>query len=464
MNKATSQQPSRFLPYLVAAAFFMQLLDATILNTALPGIARDFNCDPLKLHSVVIAYVLTVAVLIPASGWISDWLGSRKVFLGSLIFFSLGSLLCAASDSVGMLTVSRIFQGIGGAFLMPVGRLVILRAYPRKDFVRVMSLVTMPGLMGPLMGPLLGGFFVEYLSWHWIFLINIPVGALGIWATLRWMPNLFAVEKKPFDWVGFLLFALAAVSISLSLEGKASGDPSQGRMFFLMATGGLCLFTYWTRTKKVKAPLFSRDLFKTTTFAIGIVGNLVARIGGGAMPYLMPLFFQVVLGYSAFKSGLSMLPLALCSIAVKPLINPVLERFGYKYVMVINTVVLGVLVGCFSFIHPGIPEWVLIVLLSVLGMANSMQFTCMNTLTLVDLPPKDTSSGNSLLSVIMQFAISFSIAVATMLLDEFMGGGVKDSPVVMRAFHLTFLVVAVFSTLSAVIFAQVPKEKGRRAS
>lgn len=441
----------------------MQLLDATILNTALPGIAKDFGCDPLKLHSVVIAYILTVAVLIPASGWVSDWLGSRKVFLMSLVFFSLGSVICALSTSVEMLTVSRIIQGVGGAFLMPVGRLVILRSYPRHEFVRVMSLVTMPGLLGPLMGPLLGGFMVEYMSWHWIFLINIPVGIIGIWAALRWMPDLFAVEKGAFDWTGYFLFALAAVLISLSLEGKASGDPSQGRMFFLIGAGGLCLFTYWVRSKRVKAPLFSRNLFKTTNFAIGIVGNLVARVGGGAMPYLMPLFFQVVLGYSAFKSGLSMLPLALFSIGVKPLITPLLEKFGYKYVMVVNTVLIGVVIGCFSFINPGAPGWILYVLLSVMGMANSLQFTCMNTLTLIDLPPRDTSSGNSLLSVVMQFAISFSIAIATMLLDEFMGPELKPSrEVIENAFHYTFIVVAVFSSLSAVVFAQVSKEKGRK--
>lgn len=456
--------PSKYLPYLVSAAFFMQLLDATILNTALPSIARDFGTDPLKLHSVVIAYVLTVAVLIPASGWISDWLGSRRVFIGSMILFTIGSVFCAASVSVDMLIVSRIIQGIGGAFLMPVGRLIILRSYPRNQFVRVMSLVTMPGLLGPLMGPLLGGFLVQYLSWHWIFLINIPVGILGVWAGHKCLPNLFAVEKQRFDTVGFILFSLSALLFSLSLETTGTASPPRGRMIFMLCAAALCLFTYWMRSRKVEAPLFSTKLFQTTTFAIGIVGNLVARIGGGAMPYLMPLFFQVVLGYSAFKSGLSMLPLALCSIAAKPMITPLLERFGYKLIMVINTVILGGLIMCFSLINPGAPEWWLLILLSAMGLANSIQFTCMNTLTLVDLPQKYASSGNSLLSVVMQFAVSFSIAIATMLLDEFMdksdlpgAGAVKD------AFHYTFVAIGLFSLLSAIIFAQIPRDKGRKA-
>lgn len=239
----TSSRSLRYLPFLVASAFFMQMLDATILNTAIPTIARSFHTHPLQLHSLVTAYMLTVCVLIPASGWVSDKLGSRHTFLFAISLFTFGSLLCALSTSVAMMTACRVVQGIGGAFLMPVGRLVILRSYPRSMFVNVLNIVTIPALLGPLLGPVLGGIIVQYISWHWIFLINIPVGLAGLWATRKLMPDLKAVKEQKFDWPGFLFFSASALLITMSLSTEG-GSPDKTRMGILLTAGILFQTVY----------------------------------------------------------------------------------------------------------------------------------------------------------------------------------------------------------------------------
>lgn len=463
MHKLSASPHSlRYLPFLVATAFFMQMLDATILNTAIPSIARSFHSHPLQLHSLVTAYMLTVCVLIPASGWISDKLGSRRVFLFALALFSFGSLLCALSTSIPMMTACRVIQGIGGAFLMPVGRLVILRAYPRSMFVKVLNIVTIPALLGPLLGPVLGGIIVQYATWHWIFLINIPVGVAGIWATWFLMPDLKAVRERKFDWLGFLLFSSSAVLITMGLSTE-NGTP-RGISPALLATAGVALqLLYWLLAFCSKAPLFSPSLFRIKNFAIGIAGNIVCRLGGSCLPYMIPLFFQVVLGYSALKAGLSLVPLAISNLLAKTVATQLLKQFGYRNIMVVNTLLIGLLLTGFYLIVPGTGEPALLAMLALLGAANSIQFTCMNTLTLIDLPNEDASSGNSLLSMIMQLSIAISIAAASLLLNAFGGHTHTNAHDVQVAFHATFITIGIIAATSSLIFALVDKDKGKGA-
>lgn len=455
----TSSKALRYLPFLVASAFFMQMLDATILNTAIPTIARSFNSHPLQLHSLVTAYMLTVCVLMPASGWISDKLGSRRTFLLAISVFSVGSLLCALSASVTMMTVCRVIQGIGGAFLMPVGRLVILRSYPRSMFVNVLNIVTIPALLGPLLGPVLGGIIVQYASWHWIFLINIPVGMAGLWATWKLMPDLKAVREQKFDWPGFFLFSSSAVLATMGLS-SAGGITDKPRMVILTSAGGILQLLYWVLAFRSKAPIFSPALFRIRNFAIGIAGNIVCRLGGSCLPYLMPLFFQVVLGYSALQSGMSLIPLALSNLLAKTVAPRLLGKFGYRNIMVVNTFTIGALLASFHFVGPGTHELILLGMLALLGGANSIQFTCMNTLTLIDLPNADASSGNSLLSTIMQLSIAVSIAAASLLLDSFGGHSATSGKAVETAFHTTFATIGAIAAASSFIFALVDKDKG----
>ncbi|WP_409285042.1 MFS transporter, partial [Pseudomonas protegens] len=295
---------ARWLPWVVAIAFFMQSLDGTILNTALPAMAQDLAEDPLRMQGVIIAYMLTVALLIPASGWIADRFGTKKIFFGAILLFSIGSLLCALSNTLSQLIGARVIQGLGGALMLPVGRLVVLRAYPRSELVRIMGFITIPGLLGPLIGPTMGGWMVQYLTWHWIFLINLPVGAVGCYAVWRFIPDLRGSERTRFDGLGFVLFGAAMVLITIAMEGLGELHLPHLRVMLLLFGGLACLAAYWLRAGHVDNPLFAPSLFKVRTFTVRIVRNLFARLGSGSLLFLVPLLQQVALGSSPFPSGM----------------------------------------------------------------------------------------------------------------------------------------------------------------
>ncbi len=453
---------ARLLPWLVAIAFFMQALDGTILNTALPSMARSLDEDPLRMQGVVIAYLLTVALLIPSSGWIADRFGTRRVFLCAIFLFSFGSLLCALSPSLGPLVGARVVQGIGGALMMPVGRLVILRVYPRTELVRMLSFVTIPGLLGPLAGPTLGGWLVEYASWHWIFLINLPVGLVGCIVALRLMPDLHGVRATRFDTIGFLLFGGAMVLISIALEGLGELHLPHVRVVLLLVGGLVLLAAYWLRALRIDKPLFPPSLFATRTFAVGILGNLFARLGSGALPFLTPLLLQVGLGYSPSRAGMTMIPLALAAMVAKPLAEPLLDLFGYRKLLVSNTLLLGCVIAGLGLVDQDTPYALAAGAVgSLLGGINSLQFTAMNTLTLIDLRDDNASGGNSLLSVVMQLSIGMGIACAAALLGGFTGDQESVQGDVLSAFHATYFSVGILSMLAAAIFFQLNAEDGR---
>ncbi|HEY9237906.1 MAG TPA: multidrug transporter subunit MdtD, partial [Burkholderiaceae bacterium] len=400
------------LPWVVAIAFFMQTLDGTILNTALPTMAKDLGESPLRMQSIVIAYMLTVALFIPASGWLADRFGTQRTFLAAIVLFSLGSLLCALSPTLPWLVASRVVQGVGGALLLPVGRLTILRAYPRSELLKVLSFVTIPGLVGPLLGPPLGGWLVEVASWHWVFLINLPVGLVGVFAALRYMPDLRGALGQKFDWAGFVLFSLGLVAVTLGLQGLGEHTIS-APVSILLVIGGLAAMTaYWVHAARAPTPLFSLTLFQIPTFSVGILGNLFARLGSGAMPFLTPLFLQIGLGYSPSAAGLTMVPTVLGAMLIKFVAERVIGRFGYRPVLVVNTLLLGAFIAGFAAVDRDTPHAAILVYLALFGICNSMQFTAMNTLTLGGLDDARASGGNSLLSVVMQLSMSLGVAAA----------------------------------------------------
>ncbi|MBD1600803.1 multidrug transporter subunit MdtD [Pseudomonas typographi] len=453
---------ARWLPWVIAIAFFMQSLDATILNTALPAMAGDLAENPLRMQSVVISYMLTVALLMPASGWIADRFGTKQVFVAAIGLFTFGSLLCAVSPNLTVLVCSRVLQGFGGALLVPVGRLVVLRAYPRSELVRILSFITVPGLLGPLIGPTLGGWMVEYLSWHWIFLINLPVGALGCWAVKRVLPDLRG-ERTPFDGQGFALFGAAMVLITIALEGLGELHLSHLRVILLLFAGFACLAAYWLRAVHDPDPLFKASLFRTRSFAVGILGNLFARLGSGALPFLVPLLLQVALGHSPAEAGMSMIPLAASAMVAKSLARPLIERLGYRMVLTGNTLLLGVLLASMGLVSADTPYWLLLVQLGILGGVNSIQFTAMNTVTLIDLDDVEASSGNSLLSVVAQLSMSLGVACAGALLGGFTSTMSADGvTTVLGAFQLTFLSIGLMAMLAATIFVQLDRDVGRK--
>ena len=449
----------RLLPWVVAIAFFMQTLDGTILNTTLPTMAKDLGESPLRMQSVVIAYMLTVALFIPASGWLADRFGTRRAFLTAIVLFSLGSLLCALSPSLPWLIASRVIQGVGGAMLLPVGRLAILRAYPRSELLKVLSFVTIPGLVGPLVGPPLGGWLVEVATWHWVFLINLPVGVLGAIAALRYMPDLRSANGQRFDWSGFVMFSLGLAMVTLGLQGLGEhwvGAP----LSIMLAMGGLAAMTaYWVHAARTERALFSLTLFQIPTFSIGVLGNLFARLGGGAMPFLTPLFLQLGLGYSPSLAGLTMVPSVVGAMLIKFFAEPVIKRFGYRHVLVLNTLLLGGFIGGFALVDRNTPHLAILGYLGAFGICNSMQFTAMNTLTLGDLDDARASGGNSLLSVVMQLSMSLGVAAAGALLAAF-AVPTPPGPDLMHTFHATYLCMGALSALAAGIFLQLGRREG----
>ncbi|WP_044103220.1 multidrug transporter subunit MdtD, partial [Xanthomonas citri] len=345
------------LLWLVSLAIFMQMLDATIVNTALPSMARSLHESPLQMQSVVFSYALAVAMFIPASGWIADRFGTRRTFLVAIIVFTLGSLLCAAAQQLPQLVAARVVQGIGGAMLLPVGRLAVLKTVARADFLRAMSFIAIPALIGPLVGPTLGGWLVEVASWHWVFLINLPIGVIGFIAALKIMPDHYGDARQRFDLIGYLMLAFGMVALSLALDG-ISELGLRHAFVMLLAIGGLAaLAGYWLHAVSTPAALFPLALFKVASYRIGILGNLFARVGSGSMPFLIPLLLQVGLGMSPMNAGLMMVPVALAGMAAKRAAVKLVGRFGYRRVLMLNTVLVGLAMASFALVDVGQPLW-----------------------------------------------------------------------------------------------------------
>ncbi|MFM6927306.1 MAG: multidrug transporter subunit MdtD [Bdellovibrio sp.] len=462
MTKAAN---SNRLLWLVAIGFFMETLDATIVNTALPSMATSLGESPFLMQSVVIAYSLTIAVLIPASGWVADRFGTRKIFFSALLLFTLGSLCCAVSQTLTQLVISRVLQGIGGAMLMPVGRLAVLRAFPHQEFLRAISFVTIPALIGPLIGPTLGGWLVQFASWHWIFLINIPVGIIGCIATYIDMPDIRGPEKNQFDFAGFFMLSASMVMISFALDGLAELAFQQATILMLVIFGLATLAAYWLHARRYERPLFSLRLFSSQTYSIGLLGNLFARIGSSSMPFLIPLFLQISLGYSPFDAGMTMIPVALAAIYAKRLATPLIIRWGYRQTLVLNTICVGIMMASFALITVEQPKWMRVLQLLLFGTVNSLQFTAMNTLTLKDLETRLASSGNSLFSMVQMLAMSFGVAAAGALLSTFTQhyGPQEGGGLALQAFRATFLCMGLITCSSAWIFWQLPAELADQA-
>ena len=451
----TSRPPRSLRPllWLVAMAIFMQALDTTIVNTALPAIARSLQRSPLQMQAVIFSYSLAMAIVIPASGWLADRFGTRRVFLTAIAGFTAGSLCCALATDVTSLVAARILQGVGGACLLPVGRLAVLRAVPREQFLGAMSFIAIPAMIGPLMGPTLGGWLVGIADWHWIFLINLPIGVVGFCAALKILPDHQGGRAPRFDLPGYLLLAAGMVALALSLDGLSDGG-LPGVAVLLLAIGGLgAILGYWLHAAQVPAPLFPLSLFQVPSFRIGIAGNLFARVGSGAMPMLMPLLLQLHAGLDPMHAGLMMIPMTLAGMASKQVVVPLVTRFGYRTVLVVNTVLVGLAMASFALFDPAASLIVQVLHIAAFGAVNALQFSAMNTITLRGLDDARASAGNSLLSMVMMLANGFGVAVAGSLLAAFSRhqGGVAD------ALQWTFVCVGAVTAVTALLFAQLDR-------
>ncbi|CNF24700.1 MFS transporter [Yersinia kristensenii] len=446
--------------WIVAFGFFMQTLDTTIVNTALPSMAASLGENPLRMQSVIVSYVLTVAVMLPASGWLADKVGVKWVFFSAIILFTLGSLMCAQAGTLNELIASRVIQGIGGAMMVPVGRLTVMKIVPREQYMSAMAFVTLPGQIGPLVGPALGGFLVEYASWHWIFLINLPVGVVGAIATLWLMPN-YTTRTRRFDISGFVMLAIGMATLTLALDGhKGLGLPPLA-IVGLVLCGIVALAGYWWHAKGNHSALFTLRLFNNKSYTLGLIGSMSARVGSGMLPFMTPVFLQIGLGFTPFHAGLMMIPMIIGSMGMKRVIVRVVNRFGYRRGLVSATLLLAVV--SLSLPMMALMGWILLlpVVLFFQGMLNALRFSTMNTFTLKDLPNRLASSGNSLLSMVMQLSMSLGVSTAGILLGVFAHNQVvTNTPATHSAFLYSYICMAIIIALPALIFNRVPPDTG----
>ena len=443
----------KILPLILATAIFMQMLDSTILNTSLPSIAKDLNESPLNMQNAIISYVLTLALFMPISGFLADKFGTKKIFIISLILFSLGSLLCSLAPNLTFLVIARVIQGVGGSLMTPVGKLALIKTFDKSELLKAMNFAIIPALIGPVLGPLIGGYMVDYLSWHWIFLINLPIGILGIVLSVKYMPNYFS-KIIDFDFKGFLFFAAASLLLSISLEWMGNAkNITPVLLVFLM--GFIFIYLYYRHAKKEENPIFPLELFMVRTFRVGFLGNLATRLGISSIPLLIPLMIQIAYGQSAVVSGWIVAPMAITAMFGKSAVIKILNRFGYRKTLMFNTFLIGTLI-CLMAI-PGINTSIywFIPLILVLGFFNSIQFTSMNTISISDLRDSHTSSGNSLISVNQQIAIGFGIAFGLIILKLFEGDTQLIKGNIHNAFRYTFLVMGILTILSGFVFRRL---------
>ena len=450
------QPQYRLLVLLVSIGFFMQALDTTIVNTALPAMASHLKENPLHMHGVVVAYVLSVASCIPLSGWLADRFGLRYVYLSAIIIFTLASLGCGLSNSLHELIFFRVLQGIGGALLLPVGRLSLLKIIPRDQFLAAMSLMSLAGLIGPLIGPTLGGWLVEVASWHWIFLINIPMGILGVLVTFKALPNIVEKTVKRFDHTGVFLLIVAMVGLTLGIDSFSVEGTSHQLAYILLIAGFIASAVYAHHAHTHQNALFRSDLFKHQFYAIGILGNFFARFAGNAIPFLLPLLLQVVFQFEPLETGLMMVPLVLGSLFSKPIVRPLIQHLGYRNVLLINTAAVGLCVMSFTLTTATTPEWLRALHFFIFGTLNSIQFVSMNTYTLKDLPTQHASSGNSFLSMIMMLSMSIGIAFTGALINFYQGHNFHLS--LAEAFNYTLISLGALNIITMLIFWRIPKQ------
>ena len=451
----------QLLPWLVAVAFFMESLDTTILNTAVPVVSKALGVAPLAMRSVLASYTLSLAVFIPISGWMADRFGTRRVFASAIGLFTLGSVLCGISSDIHLLVACRVLQGCGGAMMVPVGRLTLVRTFAKSELIRAMSFVAIPGLIGPMLGPVAGGLIVAYLHWRFIFFVNLPIGLLGLVLVYLKLPDYREADVKPLDFVGLILFGsgVALLSYVLEIFGDHSLRPAE--ILGLLALSLLLILGYGLHATRTAYPLLQLALFKIRTFSAAVSGSFFTRLGIGGMPFLLPLLYQVGLGFTPIQSGLLIMPQALAALSTKFLMPRILDRVGYRMVLISNTLILGSLLLLFATVGQGTPVWLIVLQAFAYGAFQSLQYTSMNTLVYADIPREKTSNASSIASALQQMSISFGVAAAGLTTAFFIPASIQQNPAQMiRGLHLAFLVLGGFTMLSTVVFYRLKAGDG----
>lgn len=455
----------RYLPWVVATALFMEQLDATIVNTAIPSMAVSLGVTPLSLKAVVSSYILALAVGIPVSGWMADRFGTRRVFFIAVSVFTVASVLCGLAVNVPMLVAARILQGLGAAMMMPVGRLTIIRTFSKAELLTAMNFVIIPALIGPLLGPTVGGLIVHWASWREIFFVNVPVGLAALWLIHRHMPNYQGERRRPLDVIGMVLFGAGTALLSWLLEifGDHRLDATSFTVLLVLALS--LLAAYWLHARREPFPLLKLALFQVRTFRVSVMGGFVTRLGVGGLPFLLPLLYQLGLGLPAWQSGLLMMPAAAAAMVMKLLSRTLLARFGYRRILVVNTVMIGLTIGLFSLVVPGTPLWGIVLLSLCQGFFNSLQFSSMNSMAYADIETADSSMASTIASSLQQMSMSFGLAFGSLVVGWFLGDIPQSNRVaLMSALHHAFLALGGITVVSSLAFWTLRPHDGDNVS
>jgi EmrB/QacA subfamily drug resistance transporter len=454
---------NRIVPLIVACALFMENMDSTVIATSLPAIAADIGTSPLALRLAITSYLLSLAVFLPVSGWSADRFGARTVFRGAIVVFMLGSIGCALSGSLTQFVLARMVEGMGGAMMTPVGRLILVRSVDKRELINAMVWVTLPALVGPLIGPPLGGFVTTYISWHWIFLINIPIGLMGVVLATLFIEDVRAESPDPFDLRGMVL-------AGLGIGGLAFGGSVLGLNFLptgvvagLIVGGAVATYAYVRHARRTPAPVLDLALFKLPTIRGAIVGGFIYRSGTGAMPFLLPLLLQLGFHMSAFHSGLMTVANVVGAMGMKTVIPVLLRRFGFRKVLMVNAFTSATTVAACATFTPGVPLAWIIAILVIGGFFRSLEFTSLNTIAYAEVEHRTMSRATSLVAVGQQLSIAVGVAVGALAVDATLwlrGQSALSDTITAEDFQPAFVIIGVIAACAAIVFARLPADAG----
>ncbi len=465
LNPSALESSRRLLPWLIAVAFFMESLDTTILNTGVPAIAAALGVAPLSMKAVLASYTLSLAVFIPISGWMADRFGTRAVFASAIGLFTLGSFLCGISSNIHVLVACRILQGCGGAMMVPVGRLTMVRTFAKSELVRAMSFVAIPALIGPMLGPFAGGLIVGYFHWRVIFFVNIPIGLIGLWLVYRHLPDFRADHSDPLDVVGLLLFGSGVASLSYVLEVFGEHSLTGPQSVGILAAAALLLAGYGLHASRAAHPVLRLALFRIRTFRSAVCGSFFTRLGIGGIPFLFPLLYQVGLGFTPVQSGLLMMPQAVAAMSLKLIMPRILASLGYRAVLVSNTLIIGFMIMAFATIGPGSQVARIVAQLFAFGFCTSLQYTSMNTLVYADVSDHEASAASSIASTVQQMAVSFGVASASLVTAFFIPEHYRaNAPDFVNGIHRAFFVLGALTIASTLVFRGLRRGDGSTVS